>query len=32
MSQENKEWEPVIGEYRDVLVVLRTTLLGMQRR
>ena len=32
MSQDNKEWEPVIGEYRDVLVVLRTTLLGMQRR
>ena len=32
MSQDNKEWEPVIGEYRDVLVDLRTTLLGMQRR
>ena len=32
MSQDNKEWEPVIGEDRDVLVVLRTTLLGMQRR
>ena len=32
MSQDNKEWEPVIGEYRDVLAVLRTTLLSMPRR
>lgn len=32
MNQDNKEWEPVIGEYRDVLKVLRTTLLDMQRR
>lgn len=32
ISQDNKEWETVIEEYRQVLVVLRKTLLDMQRR
>lgn len=31
ISQDNKEWETVIEEYRQVLVVLRKTLLDMQR-